>query len=316
MLPSNSDTMWLGPLTPRTAQRCYDSPIKNGGTKLLTKMIFLEHRAEDRRILVLSDAAIASEILGTVVMKALTRNGKVTLTSPSNLRGVGEEAGPSTPGKPAETVATKSELNPLLRLLHNDHQNLSKKTNGDPTIKISNPAMLAKIKISQLNTNEDLPIMQTHLLTELLALTACTQIDNSGAGSKADAWHIAHFLKFEKDVATLRAYRTLKDFQEFVDTVEKCFCAIAMETKRDRAFFRDVFRPMGDNLSDACRKTKLDDFPTNWMAYELAVLITKRAQLYTDPLYAAMDFDAFKQLPTSVAQQMQRRRPINNANPT
>ena len=32
------------------------------------------------------------------------------------------------------------------------------------------------------------------------------------------------------------------------------------------------------------------------MAYELAVLFTKWAQLYTDPLYAAMDFDTFKKL--------------------
>ena len=31
------------------------------------------------------------------------------------------------------------------------------------------------------------------------------------------------------------------------------------------------------------------------MAYELAVLFTKWAQLYTDLLYAAMDFGAFKQ---------------------
>jgi hypothetical protein len=51
---------------------------------------------------------------------------------------------------------------------------------------------------------------------------------------------------------------------------------------------------MRDNFSDACRKTKLDDLPADWMAYELAVLFTKWAQLYTDPLYAAMDFDAFK----------------------
>jgi hypothetical protein len=106
-------------------------------------------------------------------------------------------------------------------------------------------SLLAKIKISQLNTNlEALPIMQTHLLTKLLAMTACTQIDYSGAGSKVDACHIAHFLKFEKDGATLREFKTMKDFQEFVDMVEKCFCAIAMETKRNRAFFRDVFRPM------------------------------------------------------------------------
>jgi hypothetical protein len=138
-------------------------------------------------------------------------------------------------------MALKSELNPLLRLLHNDRQKLAKVTNGDPTIKVSNPAMLAKIKISQLNTNlEDLPIMQTHVLTKLLAMTACTQIDYSRAGSKADAWHIAHFLKFEKDGATLREFKTIKDFQEFADTAEKCFCAIAMETKRDRAFFRDI----------------------------------------------------------------------------
>jgi len=109
---------------------------ENEGTEHLPKMIFLEHRAEDRRILVLSDAAIASERLGTAVMKALTRNSKVTLTSPSNPRGV-EEAGPSTQG--------------------NDQ--LAKITNGDPAIKVSDPAMLAKIKISQLNTNlEDLPI--------------------------------------------------------------------------------------------------------------------------------------------------------------
>ncbi len=31
------------------------------------------------------------------------------------------------------------------------------------------------------------------------------------------------------------------------------------------------------------------------MTYELAVLFTKWAQLYTDRFYAAMDFDAFKQ---------------------
>ncbi len=69
-----------------------------------------------------------------------------------------------------------------------------------------------------------------------------------------------------------------------------------METKRDRAFFRDIFRPMRENFSDASRKTKLDDLPADWMAYELAVLFTRWAQLYTDPLYAAMDFDAFKKL--------------------
>ena len=218
-------------------------------------MIFLEHIAEDRRILVLSDAAIGSKMLGTVVMKALTRNGNVTLTSPSNSRGNGEAV--STPGRPAETVATKSELNPLPRLLNNDCQKLANITNGDPTIKVSNPAMLAKIKISQLNTNlEDLLIMQTNLLTKLLAFIACTQIDYSGAGSKANVWHIAHFLKFEKDGAKLRTFRTLKDFQESVDTVEKCFRVIAMETKRDRAFFRDVLCPMHDNFSDPCRKTR------------------------------------------------------------
>jgi hypothetical protein len=163
--------------------------------------------------LVLSDAAIASEMLGTAVMKALTRNGKVTLTSPSNPRGNGEA---SRDGGDQERVKPA----PLA------------------TIKVSNPTMLAKIKINQLNTNlEDLPIMQTHLLTKLLAMTACMQIDYSGAGSKADGWHIAHFLKFEKDSATLRAFKTMKDFQKFVDTVEKCFCAIAIETKRDRANF-------------------------------------------------------------------------------
>ena len=41
---------------------------ENGDTELLPKIIFLEHRAEDWRILVLSDAVIASEMLGTVVM--------------------------------------------------------------------------------------------------------------------------------------------------------------------------------------------------------------------------------------------------------
>jgi hypothetical protein len=66
----------------------------------------------------------------------------------------------------------------------------------------------------------------------------------------------------------------------------------------NRAFFHDIFRPMRDNFSDACRKTKkLDDIPADWMAYELAVLFTKWAQLYyTDPLYAAINFDASKKL--------------------
>ena len=79
--------------------------------------------------------------------------------------------------------------------------------------------------------------------------------------------------------------------------MEKCFCAITMETKNDSAFFRDVFRPIRDNFSDACRKTKLDNLPADWMAYKLAVLFTKWAQLYTDPLYTAiMHLDALKKL--------------------
>ena len=73
----------------------------------MPKIIFLEHVDEERRILVLSDAAIASEMLGAAVMKALTRNGKVTLISPSNPRGNGEAT--STQGRPAETMALKSE---------------------------------------------------------------------------------------------------------------------------------------------------------------------------------------------------------------
>ena len=69
--------------------------------------------------------------------------------------------------------------------------------------------MLAKIKVHQLGSNiEELPIMQTHLLTKLLAMNAYEQIDYSGVGSKANAWYIAHFLKFEKDGVTLRAFKS------------------------------------------------------------------------------------------------------------
>jgi hypothetical protein len=119
--------------------------------------------------------------------------------------------------------------------------------------------MLAKIKVHQLGSNiEDLPIMQTHMLTKLLAMNAYVQIDYSSVGSKVNAWHIAHFLKFEKDGVTLRAFKSMKDFQEFIDTIEKCFCAIALESMTDRAFFRDIFHPTRENLHDAARKR-------NWM---------------------------------------------------
>jgi len=157
--------------------------------------------------------------------------------------------------------------------------------------------MLAKIKVHQLGSNiEDLPIMQTHMLTKLLAMNACVQIGYSGVGLKADAWHIAHFLKSEKDGVTLRAFKSMKDFQEFIDTIEKCFCAIALEGRADRAFFRDIFRPTRENLYDAARKTKLDDLSMDWMAYELAMIFSQWAQLYTDTQYATMEFEAFKQL--------------------
>ena len=143
-----------------------------GGTAYLPPIIFIEHRAEDHRILVLSNAALAGELVGKAVQKALTNNGKVTLTSPSNPRGNGE-AGAVTSGKSSDAAIVKGELNPLLRLLHNYRQKLAKLTNGDATIKVSNPAMLAKIKVHQLGSNiEDLPIMQTHMLTKLLAMNA------------------------------------------------------------------------------------------------------------------------------------------------
>jgi hypothetical protein len=149
--------------------------------------------------------------------------------------------------------------------------------------------MLAKIKVHQLGSNiEDLPIMQTHMLTKLLAMNACAQIDYSGVGSKADAWHIAHFLKFEKDGVTLRAFKSTKDFLEFIDTIEKCFCAIALEGRYESGFFRDIY--------DADRKIKLDDDFMNWMAYELAMIFSHWAQLYTDMEYATMEFEAYKQL--------------------
>ena len=56
-------------------------------------------------------------------------------------------------GKQLEATALKSELNPLLRLLHNDHVKLAMLTNNDAAIKVTNPVLLAKIKRSQLNTN-------------------------------------------------------------------------------------------------------------------------------------------------------------------
>ncbi len=64
---------------------------------------------------------------------------------------------------------------------------------------------------------------------------------------------------------TLRAFKTLKDFPELIDTVEKCFCAIAMETKSDRTFFRDILRLMQDNFYDSARKTKLDALWVGWL---------------------------------------------------
>ena len=52
---------------------------KYGGTAYLPPIIFIEHRAEDHRILVLlSDAALAGELVGKAVLKALTKNGKIT----------------------------------------------------------------------------------------------------------------------------------------------------------------------------------------------------------------------------------------------
>ena len=75
------------------------------------------------------------------------------------------------------------------------------------------------------------------MLTKLLAMNACAQIDYSGVGSKADAWHIAHFFKFKKDGVTLREFKSMKNFQEFIiETIEKCFCAVALEIRNDRAF--------------------------------------------------------------------------------
>ena len=48
-----------------------------GGTTYLPPIIFIEHRAEDHRILALSDAAQAGELVGKAVLKALTKNGKL-----------------------------------------------------------------------------------------------------------------------------------------------------------------------------------------------------------------------------------------------
>ena len=86
----------------------------------------------------------------------------------------------------------------------------------------------------------------------------------------------------------------MKDFQEFIDTIKKCFCAVALEGRNDRAFFRDIFRPTCGNLYDAARKTKLDDLSMIWMACELAMIFSQWAQLYTDTQYATMEFEAFK----------------------
>ncbi len=270
---------------------------ETGGTQRLPPVIFLEHKTGNHRILVMSDAAIASEIVGKEIMKALTRNGKIVLTAPSNPRGNSGTSGSTAHGRHDEAAHVKSELDPLLRILHNDRQKLAKLTNGDPTAKVSNPVMLARIKMQQQGTNlEGLPILQSHILIKLLAMIACTQIDYSGPGSKADAWHIAHFLRYENDGVTMRTFKELQDFQEFIDSIERFFCTIGMEGKGDRVFFRDIFRPMRDNFHDRGNKTTLRYLSPDWMAQELAEKFTKWAVLYTDTKYATMDFEEFKQL--------------------
>ena len=122
-------------------------------TAYLPPIIFIEHRAESHRILILSDAALVGELVGKIVLKALTKNGKITLTTRAGMAKRVHRHRESHRMRRA-LKANKT----LLRLLHNDRQKLAKLTNGDATIKVSNPAMLAKSRsISSAQTLKTFP---------------------------------------------------------------------------------------------------------------------------------------------------------------
>ena len=145
------------------------------------------------------------------------RKTTVALTSPSNPRGNG---GTTTEmGKQLEATAFKSELNPLLSLLHNDHLKLAKLTNNDAAIKVTDPVLLAKIKTSQLNTNlEDLlPWRQSGRMAHRAFPKVRKRRD--GDARVQDAQGLP------------RAYRPSGE----------CFCAIAMETKIFSAQCETIF---------------------------------------------------------------------------
>ena len=256
--------------------------------------LIFPYRAGDHSILALSDTAIAGEVLGPAAMHALSKNGTITLSAPSNPHRKSRDTAGGQHGRAGnDAPARKCDLMALQRALHHDRAKLTELTGGDPEMKATNPLLLTHIRNQQASTTiADLPVMQSTMLPKFLQFNWCIDMDFSGPGKVSDAVHPAQFLPRAAN-GTLRTFTTMEDFRTWVDNIEAVCVAVFLEDQRSTPFYRRIWLRLREQFRDTSAYGTVEHINRNFMAHELAKICNQWAALYTDAANINMSSEDF-----------------------
>jgi hypothetical protein len=261
--------------------------------------ITFPYQTGEHSILALSDTAIGGEILGPTAMKEITKNGTIALAAPSNPhRQSSRDLGTSQLNRGSDQLAGgRKDMAPLQRALHHNRWKLSMLTNNDPDIKVTNPTLLTRIRNQQANTIiPTLPVMQSDILPKFIQMIWCVTLDFSGTGKKADAVHPSHFFRPDAN-GDLSTFKCIEDFRDCIDNIQAVCMAVFMEDKASVPFFSRIFLPLRDKFRASSHAGSLGHLSCNFMAYELAIILNKWADLYKngDNVNRPFKFGSLKQ---------------------
>ena len=263
-------------------------------TRVLPPCLTFEARTTTYSVIVMADAAIRGNIWEPHVLAAL-RAMNVPLTAPDTplAHRLFSPGAPNQYGVRDAQVRADKAFQPLRRALHNDRAKIHVLTQNATEQKLTDPAIATAVRnLQRSNALPDIPALHPDNLPHLLSFNWCFDPVYSGPSRKADAIHIAMFLK--SSTGAIKTVRNIDDLRAIGETMKLTYKTIAMENEdTDFQFYDRLLTRTNDKILSGTEGRSVRHLHIDFLTRQINKLYTEWAKLFKSEKYLNTPIDHF-----------------------
>jgi hypothetical protein len=190
-------------------------------------------------------------------------------------------------------VRADKAFQPLRRALHNDRAKIHMLTQNATEQKLTDPAIATAVRnLQNSNALQDIPALHPDNLPHLLSFNWCFDPVYSGPSRKADAIHIAMFIK--SSTGAIKTVRSIDDLRTIGETMKLTYKTIAMENEdTDFQFYDRLLTRTYDKILQGTEGRSVRHLHIDFLTRQINKLFTEWAKLFKSEKYLNTPVDHF-----------------------